>query len=202
MTDGDDAYDPITFSVILGRFDSIVNEMTLTLEHTAWTSILAICRDFSCAVYDAVAAPDQHVRRAADPHHLAAPRAAARSPRTFEGEVRDGDVYLCNDPYRFNTHVGDLVTACPVFVGGEHLFWAVTKGHQMDTGAFVPSSVTASSQNVWQEGIQIPPLKLVDAGALRDDVLDLYLANMRYRELLHGDLLAQLGVDREGPPRG
>src|SRR3954454_16932493 len=48
-----DTYDPITFSVMLGRFDSIVNEMTLTLEHTAWTSILAICRDFSCAVYDA-----------------------------------------------------------------------------------------------------------------------------------------------------
>ena len=120
--------------------------------------------------------------------------------RTFEGEVRDGDVYLCNDPYRFNTHVGDLVTACPVFVGGEHLFWAVTKGHQMDTGAFVPSSVTASSQNVWQEGIQIP-LSSVDAGVLRRDVLDLYLANMRYRELLHGDLLAQLASIETGRRR-
>src|SRR4029079_3702823 len=88
--------------------------------------------------------------------------------------------------------------ACPVFVGGEHRFWAVTKGHQMDTGAFVPSSVTASSQNIWQEGIQIPPIKLQDAGTLRADVLDLYLANMRYRDLLHGDLLAQLASIEKG----
>lgn len=200
MTDRDDAYDPITFSVILGRFDSIVNEMTLTLEHTAWTSILAICRDFSCAVYDAV--PRQISMYDALPIHTTSLHLVlGEIARTFEGEVRDGDVYLCNDPYRFNTHVGDLVTACPVFVGGEHLFWAVTKGHQMDTGAFVPSSVTASSQNVWQEGIQIPPLKLVDAGVLRRDVLDLYLANMRYRELLHGDLLAQLASIEKGRRR-
>ena len=190
-------YDPITFSVMLGRFDSIVNEMTLTLEHTAWTSILAICRDFSCAVYDASAR--QVSMYDALPIHTTSLHLVLREiARTFEGEVREGDVYLCNDPYRFNTHVGDLVTACPVFVDGEHLFWAVTKGHQMDTGAFVPSSVTASSQNVWQEGIQIPPLKLVDAGVMRRDVLDLYLANVRYRDLLHGDLLAQLASIEKG----
>ena len=94
------------------------------------------------------------------------------------------------------------MTACPVFVDGEHLFWAVTKGHQLDMRRVRRRRASRpSSQNVWQEGIQIPPLKLVDAGELRHDVLDLYLANMRYRELLHGDLLAQLGVDREGPPR-
>jgi N-methylhydantoinase B len=195
-----DAYDPITFSVILGRFDSIVNEMTLTLEHTAWTSILAICRDFSCAVYDAV--PRQISMYDALPIHTTSLHLVlGEIARTFEGEVRDGDVYLCNDPYRLNTHVGDLVTACPVFVGGEHRFWAVTKGHQMDTGAFVPSSVTASSQNIWQEGIQIPPIKLTDAGVLRRDVLDLYLANMRYRDLLHGDLLAQLASIEKGRRR-
>jgi N-methylhydantoinase B len=200
MSATDEHYDPITFSVMLGRFDSIVNEMTLTLEHTAWTSILAVCRDFSCAVYDASAR--QISMYDALPIHTTSLHLVLREiARTFDGDVRDGDVYLCNDPYRFNTHVGDLVTACPVFVDGEHLFWAVTKGHQMDTGAFVPSSVTASAQNVWQEGIQIPPLKLVDAGAMRHDVLDLYLANMRYRELLHGDLLAQLASIEKGRRR-
>ena len=79
--------------------------------------------------------------------------------KTFEGRVEDGDVFLCNSPYSKNTHVGDLVTAAPVFADGELRFWSVTKGHQMDTGAFVPSSVTASAQNIWQEGLQIPPMK-------------------------------------------
>jgi N-methylhydantoinase B len=200
----DEHYDPITFSVMLGRFDAIVNEMTLTLEHTAWTSILAICRDFSCAVYDAAdpAAPRQVSMYDALPIHTTSLHLVlGEIARAFAGDLADGDVYLCNDPYRLNTHVGDLVTACPVFVDGEHLFWAVTKGHQMDTGAFVPSSVTAASENIWQEGIQIPPLKIVDAGRPRQDVIDLYLANVRYRSLLHGDLLAQLASIEKGRTR-
>jgi N-methylhydantoinase B len=200
----DERYDPITFSVMLGRFDAIVNEMTLTLEHTAWTSILAICRDFSCAVYDAAvpASPRQVSMYDALPIHTTSLHLVlGEIARAFAGEIADGDVYACNDPYRLNTHVGDLVTACPVFVDGEHLFWAVTKGHQMDTGAFVPSSVTAASENVWQEGIQVPPLRIVEAGRPRRDVIDLYLANVRYRNLLHGDLLAQLASIEKGRTR-
>ena len=112
---------------------------------------------------------------------------------TFEGDIHDGDIYACNCAYRNNTHIGDFVTATPVFVDGTHLFWSVTKGHQMDTGAFQPSSVVGGAQNIWQEGLQIPPIKLADAGVMRKDVVDLYLTNLRYRDLSEGDLLAQLG---------
>lgn len=193
-------YDPITFSVIMSRFDSIANEMTLTLERSAWTSILALCRDFSCAVYDAV--PRQISMMDALPIHTTSLRLVlAEIARTFEGRINDGDVFMCNDPYRFNTHVGDLVTAAPVFVDGEHLFWSVTKGHQMDMGAFVPSSVTAAAQNVFQEGLTIPPIKLFDAGVEREDVTDLYLSNLRFRDLLRGDLMAQLGSIEKGKQR-
>src|SRR4051794_22171224 len=176
---------------MLGRFDAIVGEMTRTLEQTAWTSILAVCHDFSCAIYDA--SSRQISMYDALPIHTTSMHLVLDEIASgFAGEVNDGDVFLCNDPYRQNTHVGDLVTACPVFVEGVHRFWSVTKGHQLDTGAFVPSSVTASARNVWQEGVQIPPIKLRDAGRERRDVLELYLANVRYRDLLHGDLLAQL----------
>jgi N-methylhydantoinase B len=189
--------DPITMSVMLGRFDSIVAEMTRTLEQTAWTSILAVCHDFSCAIYDAQAR--QISMHDALPIHTTSLHLVLEEiAEAFDGAVRDGDVFLCNDPFRKNTHVGDLVTACPVFVDGRHLFWSVTKGHQLDTGAFVPSSVTAQARNIWQEGLQVPPIKLVDAGEMRRDVLDLYLANLRYRELLYGDLLAQLASIEKG----
>lgn len=194
------SYDPITFSVIMSRFESIANEMTLTLERSAWTSILALCRDFSCAIYDAI--PRQICMLDAIPIHTTSLQLVLQEiARSFDGEIKDGDVYLCNDPYRGNTHVGDLVTACPVFIDGQHVFWAATRGHQMDTGAFVPSSVTAEAQNVWQEGLTIPPLKLHDAGVPRPDVLDLYLSNMRYRDALEGDLLAQLGSIEKGRQR-
>jgi len=192
--------DPITFSVILNRFNAIANEMTLTLEQSAWTPILALCRDFSCAIYD-----DQLRQVAmydALPIHTTSLKIVLKEiARTFEGRVFEGDVFMCNDPYRGNTHVGDVVTALPVFIKGELRFWSVTKGHQLDIGAYLPSSVVASARNVWQEGLTIPPIKIHDRGEPRDDVIDLYLSNVRYRELLRGDLLAQLGSIEKGRER-
>jgi N-methylhydantoinase B len=192
--------DPITFSVMLSRFNSIVDEMTLTLEHTAWTSILGLARDYSCAIYDAH--PRQICMFDALPIHTTSMHLVlAEIHRTFESELHEGDVYMCNAPYRQNTHVGDVVTAEPVFAGGRHLFWSVTKGHQLDIGAAVPSSCVPSARNVWDEGIHIPPLKIHDRGVPRHDVIELYLANLRYRDLLQGDLLAQLGSIGKGRAR-
>ena len=111
----------------------------------------------------------------------------------FEGNVYDGDVIVSNDPYSGNTHVGDFVTACPVFYKGEHLFWAVTKGHQLDCGAYEATSVAPSAKDVWQEALQLPPIKFYEKGEPRQDVINMYLANVRYKELLNGDLKAQLG---------
>lgn len=192
--------DPITFSVMLSRLNGIAEEMTHVLEQSAWTSILSLCRDFSCAVFDR--GPRQIAMVDAIPVHTTSLHLLmGEIQKSFDGYINDGDVFICNDPYRFNSHVGDVVTAAPVFVDGEHMFWSVTKGHQMDIGAFVPSSVTAAAQNVWQEGLTIPPLKLYDRGRPRNDLIELYLANVRYRDLLLGDLMAQLGSIEKGRQR-
>jgi N-methylhydantoinase B len=188
----DENIDPITFSVILNRFNTIAREMTLALEYTSWTSILALARDFSCAIYDV------HARQVcmmdALPIHTNSLHVILRSMvKAFEGNVYDGDVIVSNDPYSGNTHVGDFVTACPVFYKGEHLFWAVTKGHQLDCGAYEATSVAPSAKDVWQEALQLPPIKFYEKGEPRQDVINMYLANVRYKELLYGDLKAQLG---------
>jgi N-methylhydantoinase B len=192
--------DPITFSVLLRRFEAIALEMTLALEQSAWTSILALARDYSCAIYDArrrqIAVFDALPIHTTSLHLVLDAIADA-----FTGNVRNGDIFLCNHPYRGNTHVGDLVTATPVFVGGRHLFWSVTKGHQLDVGATLPTSVSSSAKSVWEEGIHIPPVKVVDRGEERSDVVDLYLSNVRYPDLQRGDLLAQLGSIRKGQER-
>lgn len=188
----DSEIDPITFSVILNRFNNIAREMTLALEYTAWTSILALARDFSCAIYDAQAR--QVAMMDAVPIHCNSLHIILRSmAEAFEGEVHEGDVIVSNDPYSGNTHVGDLVTACPVFYEGEHLFWAVTKGHQLDCGAYEATSVAPSAKDVWQEGLQLPPIKFYEKGQPRQDVINMYLANVRYGDMLYGDLMAQLG---------
>ncbi len=184
--------DPITFSVILNRFNTIADEMTLTMEKTAWTSIIALARDFSCAIYDAKAR--QICMMDALPVHTNSMHVVLREiARVFEGNIHDGDVIVCNHAYSGNTHVGDFVTACPIFHDGKHMFWSMTKGHQLDCGAFIPTSTPAAAQNVWQEGLQLPPIKFYEKGKRREDVVRMYLANMRWQEWLYGDFMAQLG---------
>jgi N-methylhydantoinase B len=200
VSGSDTEFDPVTFSVILNRFNSIAEEMTITMEKTAYTSILALARDYSCAIYDQ-AARQVCMFDAVPVHTTSMHLVIEETARTFADNIHEGDIFLVNHPYRGNTHVADLVTAVPVFHGGEHLFWSVTKGHQQDCGAFVPASIPVMAQNVWQEGLQIPPIKIAERGELRDDLIDLYLANVRYPELLHGDLLAQLASIETGRRR-
>jgi len=192
--------DPITFSVILNRFRTIADEMTLTMEKTAWSSVIALARDFSCAIYDAQTR--QVCMMDAIPVHTNSMHVVLQEiARIFDGNIYDGDVIVCNDAYSGNTHVGDLVTACPIFHKGKHMFWSMTKGHQLDCGAFIPTSVAAGAKDVWQEGLQLPPIKFYEKGEKREDVIRMYLANMRYQELLHGDLRAQLGSIWNGKRR-
>jgi N-methylhydantoinase B len=196
----DDSVDPVTFSLILHRLDAIASEMTVTLEHAAMTSILAFVRDYSCCIYDVncrqVAMVD------ALPIHTTSLGMLIEGVVDFFGDdIAEGDVLICNDAYHGNTHVGDLVTLYPVFFEGRQVFWTAVKAHQLDVGAPLPHSSNPFAQNVWQEGITIPPVKLCDAGKIRRDVLELYLANMRWRELLEGDLMAQLGSIRIGGTR-
>src|SRR3954447_21591502 len=92
------AVDPITFSVILSRLNSIASEMTITLERSAWTSILALSRDFSCAIYDSV--PRQIAMYDALPIHTTSMQLVVREiAEAFAGRVEDGDVFLCNYPF-------------------------------------------------------------------------------------------------------
>jgi len=187
-----DEVDAITFSVVLNRFDSIATEMTHVLENAAFTPILSLMRDYSCCIYDA------QVRQIAVvdalPIHTNSLHLVLESINDFfEGDINEGDVIVCNDPQYGNTHIGDLVTAHPVFHEGEHMFWTVVRGHQMDVGAPYPSSAHGGAENVYQEGVHIPPVKMYDAGKERRDVVNWYLNNLRWPEQLKGDLMAQFG---------
>ena len=197
---GIERIDPTTFSVLTRRYIAIVDEMTVALENAAWTSILALARDFSCAVFDGetrLIAMHEGSPLHVSGMHVVLEEVAHR----FEGNVRDGDVMICNDPYSGNSHVGDVVIAAPVFVGDELCFWSAVKVHHLDIGAPWPTSMPYLATDVWTEGITIPPLKIWDGGEFREDVFAMILANLRYPDQLRGDLLAQqgsVGVGKRG----
>jgi N-methylhydantoinase B len=194
---GIEGIDPTTFSVLIRRYIAIVDEMTAALENAAWTSILALARDFSCAVFDG------HTRLIAmhegAPLHISGMHVVLEEiAHRFEGKIGDGDVMICNDPYSGNSHVGDVVIAAPVFADGELCFWSAVKVHHLDIGAPWPTSMPYLATDVWTEGLTMPPLKIYDGGEFREDVFAMILANLRYPDQLLGDLLAQQGAVQVG----
>lgn len=170
--------DPITMSVTLYRFSSIATEMTVALSNAAFSALLSLTNDFSCAIYDArgrqLAAVDALPIHTNSMHLF-----LDEIGRTFGGDIHEGDVVACNHPYRGNTHIGDLLVVTPVFSRGRHVLCVAAKAHQLDVGAPVPTSANPAATSIWQEGIMIPPVKLYDRRVKRHDVIDFHLANVR-----------------------
>src|SRR5919106_3595978 len=192
--------DPITVSVLTHRFEAIVQEMGEAMLRTAYSQILNSSRDFSTAICDVQArlvAQAEHV-----PIHVGAiPWAVAAVRDAFAGRTRPGDVFLLNDPYHGNNHLPDLTAFVPVFVDGAVAFWSVNRAHQSDIGGSTHGAYNPGATEIWQEGIRITPLKLYEAGELRDDVLKMIATNVRHPHDFMGDLRAMIGSARVGERR-
>jgi N-methylhydantoinase B len=192
--------DPVTVSVIQHRLEAIVQEMGEAMLRTSYSQILNSSRDFSTALCDAegrLVAQAEHV-----PIHVGAIPWAVKSVRQFFGDrVRKGDVYLLNDPYQGNNHLPDLTAFVPVFAGDDLAFWSINRSHQSDIGGATHGAYNPGATEIWQEGLRISPLKLYDAGALRDDVLHMIATNVRHPRDFRGDLAAMIGSARVGERR-
>src|ERR1700728_4070739 len=110
-----------------------------------------------------------------------------------------GDVALLNDPYRGGTHLPDITMVAPVYVGrqGRPAFYVANRAHHADVGGMHPGSM-GPCREIEQEGIRIPPVKLVHAGKMDAQVMAILLANVRTPREREGDLTAQLGACRTG----
>ena len=117
-----------------------------------------------------------------------------------EGEIKPGDVFISNDPY-FGTHLSDVALAKPIFFEDELIGFAVNKAHWIDVGGMVPGSFTPSSTEIYQEGIQIPTMKVFEEGKLLQPVLDLIAANIRMPRESLGDFWAGIAANNVGADR-
>jgi N-methylhydantoinase B len=177
-----------------------VVEMGEAMLRTAYSQILNSSRDFSTAICDRAArlvAQAEHV-----PIHVGAMPWAVESVRDFfAGRVKPGDVFLLNDPYHGGNHLPDLTAFVPVFVDGELTFWSINRSHQSDIGGSTHGAYNPGATEIWQEGLRITPLKLYEAGELRDDVLKMIATNVRHPHDFMGDLRAMIGSARIGERR-
>ncbi len=193
--------DPILLALTQNRLDHISHQMGWVMLRTARSPIFSQAHDFSCFI----AGPSGEVVSQADgiPIHTGSGGFGVRAIlRDFASDINDGDVFLLNDPWAAGgNHLPDWVIARPVFVAGQLVGLTCNRAHQSDIGGGAAGAYNPAATEVFEEGIRLPVLKLVEAGRTREDLWKLLLLNTRTPHLLDGDLRAMLGSTRIGMER-
>lgn len=190
-------FDPIELELFKNLFTSITEEMAAVLQRTALSPNIKERRDFSCALFTRLGetfAQGSHI-----PVHLGAmPLSVQAALQSVDFEP--GDVVILNDPYKGGTHLPDITCIQPYFVAQNLCFFVANRAHHSDVGGITPGSMPLATE-IFQEGIIIPPLKLYKRGRLNEEVLNLFLANVRTPEERRGDILAQVAANARGAKR-
>jgi N-methylhydantoinase B len=193
--------DPVALEIFKNLFISVAEEMGATLGRTAYSPNIKERRDFSCACF---LGDGQMIAQAAHiPVHLGAMPASVRAALEAFDAWAPGDLVVLNDPYLGGTHLPDITMVSPVFVDGEEAappFFVASRAHHADVGGMSPGSMPLASE-IYQEGLIIPPVKLVEAGQTVRAVLDIILRNVRTPMERRGDLAAQIAAHRVGERR-
>jgi N-methylhydantoinase B len=215
--------DPVELEIFKNLYHSIADEMGAALRRTAFSPNIKERRDYSCAVFDdagEVIAMGDHM-----PVHLGSMPMSVRAA-IDAGVMKPGDIVMLNDPFRGGTHLPDITLVAPVYVRSnidrslrrkerQHStnllgrgvrgstspdFYVASRAHHADVGGTYAGSM-GLCREIYQEGVRIPPVKLMRAGAMNRDVLMMLLNNVRTPEEREGDLGAQIAACHTGAER-
>lgn len=190
--------DPIRLEVFKNLFGAIPEEMGVSLRRTGYSPNIKERLDFSCALFDAegtMIAQAAHI-----PAHLGAMPLSVQQV-IDEMSLQPGDVAVLNDPYRGGSHLPDITLVTPVYLDGQNgprLFgFTANRAHHADVGGISPGSMPVARE-MYQEGLIIPPVKLMVDGRMNRDVMEMILANVRTPQERAGDLRAQIAANEQG----
>ncbi|HKP84664.1 MAG TPA: hydantoinase B/oxoprolinase family protein, partial [Blastocatellia bacterium] len=203
--------DPIKLEIFKSLYSSVAEEMGVSLRRSAFSPNIKERRDYSCAVFNrdgVLIAQGDHM-----PVHLGSMPMSVRAALDMI-ELGPGDIAVLNDPYAGGTHLPDVTMVAAVYAEGKRqnakgkreklqnrpLFYVANRAHHADIGGATPGSMGRADE-IYQEGLRIPPVRLMIAGRVNSDVMRLISANVRLPEEREGDLTAQLGAIRTGQAR-
>ncbi|MBE0594176.1 MAG: hydantoinase B/oxoprolinase family protein, partial [Gemmatimonadales bacterium] len=187
-------YDAIDLEILNSKLVSIIEEASLTLLRTCYSSIVRDSRDFTCTLLDNTG----HLLAQA-PSSL--PAFTATMPRTVRAclqkfpvsTLNEGDVLITNDPWIAIGHLNDVCIVTPIWYQGNVVAFAANAANVADIGGRIMGAQGAS---IYEEGIQIPILKLYDRGTLKTDILDIIRQNVRMSDQVLGDIRAQIASNQ------
>ena len=190
-------FDPIELELFKNMFVSISEEMGAVLGRTSLSPNIKERKDFSCALFNRKGetfAQGSHI-----PVHLGAmPLSVQAAMKKVPFE--EGDLVILNDPYQGGTHLPDITCISPFFWEKKLAFFVANRAHHSDVGGMTPGSMPLATE-IFQEGLIIPPIKIIEKGKLNKDILNLILANVRTGEERRADLMAQIAANSKGVQR-
>ena len=197
--------DAITIQILRNKVASLVDEMHYHFYRSGYSTIIRESRDFSCVILDRegrlIVAPPMFFHAPVYRHLV------GRILQVYAGNddgrtIEDGDVFVSNHPYEGGLpHVSDMAFVAPVFADGKIVAFAGSIAHKADVGGAVPGSTSANATEMFQEGLLLPPIKIVAAGEPQNDIERIILTNSRQPALMRGDIHAQIAVTQMGAAR-
>jgi N-methylhydantoinase B len=198
------ALDPVTLAILKGRLEQIADEMDATLFRSAFNPIIAEAHDASHGIYDARSGDTLVQGKSGLPIFVGVMAFGVKAvidKAAAQGGARDGDVWIFNDPYDGGTHLSDMRLVRPYFRDNKVFCYLASVGHWHDVGGNVPGNYNPAATECFQEGVLIPPVKLFDRGELKQDVVDILMANSRLPGSAYGDLNGQINALELGVKR-
>lgn len=196
----DNGINPVRFEVIKNALIQATEEMAITLRRSAYSTNVKTRQDFSCAFFDNEL---RCISQAfTQPVHLGSFVKHVPEIITKYGpkNINQGDMILSNDPYGGGVHLNDITLISPVYQDKILLGYVACLAHHVDVGGGAPASV-GSFQEIFQEGVIIPRVKIVEKGKIVNDIFNLVLAQIRSKHETSGDLRAQIGSNLTGSKR-
>ena len=193
------ALNAIEVELLRNNLGSICDEMYAALMKSAYSTNIKERHDHSTVIFDA----EGHVVVQGEslPLHLASMLGLAEVVLERHGRdsLRPGDMFASNDPFvGRGSHLPDVAILAPVFHQGELVLFVSNIAHHADIGGMAPGSMAGGMTEIFQEGLRIPPVRIVQDGEIVDDILALILLNVRVPEERRGDYMAQIAANRLG----
>lgn len=192
-------FDPVSLEIMWSRLINITEECWITIWRTAFSMIIGEAQDFGCELLDANGESLAHSPRSMPVFNLTLPRAVRGLLEHYPAHtLQPGDVLVTNDPWICAGHLFDIALVTPVFRQGRVVGLVGSIAHCSDIGG---TRDALSAREIYDEGLQIPPMKLYRAGEPNDDLLRIIRQNVRKGDMVLGDIQAQLSANRVGAHR-
>ena len=193
--------DPITLAVIRGSLEQIADEMDATLERMAFSPVISDGFDRASGIYDRLTGDVIVQGPRGLPNFIYVMSHTVHSVIDRVSDPAPGDVIIVNDPYLGGTHLMDVKMVRPFFYKGELTAFLANSGHWPDIGGRVPGGFSTRATEIYQEGLNLPPVRLFSEGRLNRDILQIILQNIRVSRERQGDIIAHVTALKVGHDR-